>query len=767
VIADRSLIADFVVQAHEHLDVAEPLLLELEKSGQAPAGAIDEIFRAVHSIKGAAGFLALEAIQDLSHVLEGLLMRLRDGDLAWRPAFADPLLRSLDHLRELLAGLPEDPGELDRELIGRLEGLGSQADPADRLLADCEAQHRRGHELVLVPLPEQAQARAAFETRLRRFGELVRRDFPRPHCALLGSPLELDLLAEALGLELAELHAWDPHEAPAELPEPETLPVARAPDSIRVRVALLDRLMDLAGELVLARNQLRQIAGGPAKPLFQSLDRIATELQDGIMATRLQPIRVLFDRLPRLVRDIGRHLGKAAEVEIHGGDVELDRSLLEALTDPLTHLLRNALDHGFETASERARLGKPAVGRLALRALAEQGRVRIEVQDDGAGIDLAKVRAAALQRGVLTPEQASSLSERDALALIFSAGVSTAEGVSELSGRGVGLDVVRTNIERLGGQIDVESRPALGTRFRIDLPLTLAIVPALIVTARGEQYALPQANAIEVVRLRPGAQPERVRGREVLRLRGRLLAVVRLAEVLGAEPGAQPRRARERAVVLRCGSGRFALVVEGLEDGEEIVVKPLPSALAECSRYSGCTILGDGRPALILDPTGIARSAGLRPEELPEERAEPLPPAQHARSLVLFDAAAGERFAVPLDALLRLETLAPGQIERVGEREFFAHHGRALPLLRLHDLLPVGRAADPADELFVLIPRALDREVGIAAARIVDTVVSDARPDPAALVAPGIVGSAMVEDRLTLFLDPAALAEAAGAASAL
>jgi two-component system chemotaxis sensor kinase CheA len=762
VIADRSLLADFVVQAHEHLDVAEPLLLELEKSGQAPPGAIDEIFRAVHSIKGAAGFLALEAIQDLTHVLESLLVRMRDGELAWRAALADPLLRSIDHLRELLAGLPDDTGVLDRELVARLEAVDSAAEPSDGLLADCEAQRRCGHELALVPLPEQPAARAERVARLQRLGDILRADFPRPHCALVGTPLELDLLAEALALPLAELRAWDPGELESGAPPGDALPAARPPDSIRVRVALLDRLMDLAGELVLARNQLRQIADGPAKALFQSLDRIATELQDRIMATRLQPMRTLFDRLPRLVRDTARRLGKAAELSIAGGEVELDRSLLEALADPLTHLLRNALDHGIEPAAQRATLGKPAVGAVALRAHAEQGRVRIEIEDDGAGVDLARVRAAAVQRGAVGAEQALALSEREALGLIFGAGISTARDVSELSGRGVGLDVVRTNIERLGGHIEVESRPALGTHFCIDLPLTLAIVPALIVSAAGEQYALPQAHVVEVVRLRRGPRgTERVRGREVVRLRGRLLAVVRLSDALGAPRAEPPAARRERALVVRCGSGRFALVVDELRDSEEIVVKPLPAPLAECGWYSGCTILGDGRPALILEPSGLARAAGLHPDELPDEPEESSAPGtSRARPLVLFDAAAGERFAVPLDALLRLETLRPEQIERIGHSEFFAHRGRALPLIRLHDVLPL-RRAEPEEEQFVLIPRALAREVGIAAARIVDTVVSDAHPDPGPLQAPGIVGSAMVADRLTLFLDPAALVQAA------
>jgi two-component system chemotaxis sensor kinase CheA len=785
--ADRALIADFVAQAHEHLDAAEPLLLELEKSGRVPAGALDEIFRAVHSIKGAAGFLALAEVQDLAHALESLLMRLRDGEIGWRAALADPLLRGVAHMRALLAGLPDAAGDLDRELIGQLEALAAEGDASgragDRLLADCAQQRRRGHSLALVPLPARLQARAEFIARLRRYGALVREDFPEPRRALVGTPLELDLLAEALELAPGDVVPFDPASAPAAAPRVDAPLAARATESIRVRVGLLDRLMDLAGELVLARNQLRPFAEGPAKPLVANLDRITTELQESIMHTRLQPLRVLFDRLPRLVRDIGRRVGKPAEVAIEGGDVELDRSLVEALADPLTHLLRNALDHGLEAAAERAERGKPERGRLSLRAQAGRGRVLIELEDDGRGIDLDDVRAAAVRRGVLAAEQAEALSEREALELIFQPGVSTASGVTDLSGRGVGLDVVRTNIERLGGHIEVETRPGAGTRFRIDLPLTLAIVPALVVSAGGEAFAVPQASVIEVVRFKPGERgPERVRGREMLRLRGRLLALVRLDEVLSNTRPPSEHRARrpdagrrQRALVVRCAAARFALVVDELHDGEEIVVKPLPSFVRECACYSGCTILGDGRIALILEPAGIARSAGLRPDELPDEpgigptdpsigSTDPMLRRRPARSLVLFDGAAGERFAVALDSLLRLESLRPEQIERVGAREFFEHRGRVLPLIRLHDVLPLGAGVASGEELFVLIPRARGSEVGIAAARIVDTVLSDAQPEPGVLRAPGVVGSALVKDRLTLFLDPAALVEGMRAA---
>ncbi len=865
-LSDPNLIAEFVVESLEHLEAVEPLLLECEKRGAADADALNEIFRAVHSIKGAAGFLGLENVSALSHAMESLLMRLRDGASVFRAEMADPMLRAVDGLRTLLRGLPDSQGEPPTALVARIESLlveGGAAAAADPFESACEAQRRKGHNLVRVQLPARKREREKVESRLALFGELVAEPGAGKTSAVLGSPLEPDLLAEALEIDaskielivapvagaidefplpdptrplslyfgqiavelglisdearrqilqtqrssllrrtfretaialrllspadadrvlaLQEQRQADSGHTPAEktpelLPEQEHAATGdRKADTIRVSLALLDKLMNLAGELVLGRNQMRQLLEGSKQPgvkaALQSLDLVTTELQENIMNTRMQPTRVLFDRMPRLARDIAQRLGKRVELETSGGDVELDRSIIEAIADPMTHMLRNALDHGLEDPQGRAVLGKSEVGRVWVSAYHECGRVVMEVRDDGRGIDPEKVKESAIARGAISREQAALLSEKDAINLIFEPGLSTASEISDVSGRGVGMDVVRTNIQNLGGQVDVVTAIGEGTTLRIHLPLTLAIIPSLIVSVANERFAVPQVNVVEVVRLKSEAQQiERIRTSEVLRLRGTLLPLVRLAECLDIPaPAERAKRSRSAVVVLRSGPHSFGLVVDELHDNEEIVVKPVSSHLADCGWYAGATILGDGRVAMILDTIGIARRAHVRFDQVADEiarrsSAEPLAElrAGRRRSLVVFANNADERFAVPLADLLRLERVDKAQLEWVGEKPFLKHRGRAIPLVHLEDLLPVGGDSGESDEFFVLIPRLEGVEAGIVAARIVDTLESDAQPDSSQLHAPGLIGSAIVEDRLTLFLDTGALLDAAG-----
>ncbi|MFI5315044.1 MAG: chemotaxis protein CheA [Myxococcota bacterium] len=879
-VSDPTLIAEFVTESLEHLEAAEPLLLEMEKRGSGGADSLNEIFRAIHSIKGAAGFLGLENVSALSHALESLLMRLRDGAFEFLPAMADPLLRGVDALRRMLNALPDGEGDRADALCAALTALverggspeAARVTPADPFQEACAQQRRRGNHLVRLTLPQKKRDRAKLLAALDRYGERV----PEPgekKSVVVASPLEPDLLAEAVGLPAGALSAitsgvdgavdefplpdtqrplplyfgqiavdlgflndsqrrevlraqrasllrrsfsataialglltieqaeaiaaaQGQRLADAELPahpfeEEEPRDAAdRAPggadpldsdvaaggerraDTIRVSLALLDKLMNLAGELVLGRNQMRQLLESSTqqgvKSVLQNLDLITTEMQENIMNTRMQPIRVLFDRMPRLVRDIAHRLGKRVELEMTGGDVELDRSIIEALADPMTHMLRNAVDHGLEDPKGRTVLGKPETGNVVVRAYHERGRVVIEVQDDGRGIDPERVKEAAMSRGAITREQALSLSEKDAVALIFQPGLSTAKEISDVSGRGVGMDVVRTNIQNLGGQIEVSSAIGEGTRLRIHLPLTLAIIPSLIVSVDSERFAIPQINVVEVVRLkREAEQIERIRSSEVLRLRGDLLPLVRLGQCLGIRPPEQ-KRTRANVVVLRSGAHLFGLVVDELHDSEEIVVKPVSSYLSECGWYAGATILGDGRVAMILDTLGIAKRAQIRFDEVTEENsrraetAEPAAPKAERRSLVVFSNAADERFAMPLRDLLRLERVEKPQVEWVGTRRFLKHRGRTIPLVRLEDVLPVRGGGEEADEFFVLIPRLEGLEAGIIAVRIVDTLESDAQPDNSQLNAPGLAGSAIIEDRLTLFLDAARLLEAAG-----
>ena len=880
-ISDPNLISEFVTESLEHLEAVEPLLLEMEKRGSGDAAALNEIFRAIHSIKGAAGFLGLENISALSHGLESLLMRLRDGDFEFRPAMADPLLRGIDALRRMLRALPDNEGESADALCAALSALVERGGVTDSLNAGeasadpfeqaCAAQRRRGNHLVRLTLPVKKREREKLLAALDRYGERVSEPGEKK-TVVVASPLEPDLLAEAIGLSAGELleissgadgaidefplpddkrplgmyfgqiavdlgflndtqrrevlraqrgsllrrsfsataialglltieqaeaiaaaqaqrladaelpaHPFDEEERPEGGVRPTDISDPSDPEggaggerraeTIRVSLALLDKLMNLAGELVLGRNQMRQLLESSTqqgvKSVLQTLDLVTTEMQENIMNTRMQPIRVLFDRMPRLVRDIAHRLGKRVELQMSGGDVELDRSIIEALADPMTHMLRNAVDHGLEDPKGRAVLGKSEIGTVSVRAYHERGRVVIEVQDDGRGIDPERVKEAAMNRGAITREQALSLSEKDAVALIFQPGVSTAKEVSDVSGRGVGMDVVRTNIQNLGGQIEVSSAIGEGTRLRIHLPLTLAIIPSLIVSIDAERFAIPQLNVVEVVRLkREAEQVERIRSSEVLRLRGELLPLVRLAQCLGIR-SAEEKRPRANVVVLRSGAHLYGLVVDELHDSEEIVVKPASSYLSECGWYAGATILGDGRVAMILDTLGIAKRAQIRFDEVAEEtaRRETTGPAveqAERRSLVVFSNAADERFAMPLRELLRLERVEKPQVEWVGTRRFLKHRGRTIPLVRLEDFLPVRGSADEADEFFVLIPRLEGLEAGIVAARIVDTLESDAQPDKTQFHAPGVTGAAIIEDRLTLFLDAERLLELAG-----
>jgi two-component system chemotaxis sensor kinase CheA len=882
-LSDPNLIAEFVVESLEHLEAVEPLLLELEKRGSADADSMNEIFRAIHSTKGAAGFLGLENVSGLSHAMESLLMRLRDGELAFRPAMADPLLRAVDALRTLLRGLPDSPGEPATALIATLEALldGKAVEPSpdDAFELACEAQRRKGRHVVRIALPARKRERAKLVEKLARYGELVPAPGAVARSVVVASALEPDLLAEALELDAAKLSLLPGHVegaidefplpdparplplyfgqiavdlgfisdaqrrdvlrtqrgsllrrsfsetavalgvlsleqaeaiaatqaerlADAELPahpfeDEELEPSAQAAvvekvstrllpdhdalgvgekraDTIRVSLALLDKLMNLAGELVLGRNQMRQLLERSTQPgvkaVLQNLDLVTTELQENIMNTRMQPIRVLFDRMPRLVRDMAQKLGKRVELETSGDDVELDRSIIESLADPMTHMLRNALDHGLEDPRGRAVLGKSDTGRVRVRAYHERGRVVIEVQDDGRGIDPERVKESAVARGAISREQAAALSEKDAIQLIFQPGLSTSTEISDFSGRGVGMDVVRTNIQNLGGQIDVKTAIGDGTTLLIHLPLTLAIIPSLIVSVAKERFAIPQVNVVEVVRLKNEAeQVERIRSSEVLRLRGDLLPLVRLSSCLDIQARDDGKRVRSNVVVLRSGTHEYGLVVEELHDDEEIVVKPVSTQLADCGWYAGATILGDGRVAMILDTLGIAKHAHIRFDEVADEksrreRAEPAVEAAVAqrRSLVLFANASDERFAVPLADLLRLERVEKSQVEWIGTKPFLKHRGRAIPLVYLENVLPVRGGSGDNDEFFVLIPRLAGLEAGIVATRIVDTLESDAEPDATQLSAPGLLGSAIVDDRLTLFLDTARLLEAAG-----
>lgn len=550
-------------------------------------------------------------------------------------------------------------------------------------------------------------------------------------------------------------------------------------ETIRINVGLLDTLMNLAGEMVLGRNKLLRLAGGgdsqadqvELHSIVQEISSVTSSLQDTIMRARLQPVGGLFGKFTRIVRDLSHKLNKEIQLEIFGDDVELDRTLLEGLSDPLTHLVRNSIDHGIEKAADRLAAGKPAHGTVRLTAAHLAGRVQIEVSDDGAGMDPERLKAKAIEKGIITPEQASRLSDAEALNLIFAAGFSTAAAVSDISGRGVGMDVVKTNIEKLGGHVELDSRLGKGTRIIIRLPLTLAIVPALIVGCGGSSYALPQINIEEIVRPGEECPLKTIGGARVLELRGELIPVVDLAEIL-EEPAA---RKEQFVVLLQLDHAIFGLIVDEIRSNEEIVVKPLGRHLRLVPYYSGATLLGQGEIALILDPTSIAqgRIATIQKSLGGSKSHENLLQTGLDSSRVLvFQAGGPEPLAIHLQHVLRVEAVSAGDLERVGGVDCIRkNHDSTIRLVLLSDLLPINAPESRPEEFFLIIPRPPYDSIGFVATRIIDSAdLPLSAIESGTVVAPGLMGSAVLFDRLTLFLDFAALMEmlsAAGGAASL
>jgi two-component system, chemotaxis family, sensor kinase CheA len=536
--------------------------------------------------------------------------------------------------------------------------------------------------------------------------------------------------------------------------------------TIRLNVALLDSLVSLAGELVLSRNHLNEaLARSDSRAIqagAQRVGAVTSELQEVILLTRLQPVGTLFAKFPRLVRDLARDLGKDARLEVADNEVEIDKNILEALSDPLTHIVRNAIDHGVEAPAGRVAAGKPTAGIIALRAYHQAGQVVIEIADDGKGIDGNKVAAAAVNKGLISREKADSLDERGKIGLIFLPGLSTAEKVTGVSGRGVGMDVVRTNLEQVGGKVEIDSHRGKGSCFRIKLPLTLAILPSLLVSCEEERFAVPQVNIKELLRI-PAAQiaqrTTRVGTAPVLILRDRLLPLVWLSDVLGAARPEAGGAAALNVIVLDTGTFEYGLVVGQLHTTSEIVVKPLGRRLEALKEYAGATILGDGRVALILDVAGVAARAGLSAaaaealaEQAKENRAGAAATAGDRQALLLFNNAPHEPCGLPLNLVARVERIQASQIELLGGRRTMQYRGASMPLITLRDTAAVDEIAADAGLVVIVIEQS-GRPFGVLAAEPLDVTETEVKVDAVSLRQPGIAGSAILKGRTTLLVD--------------
>jgi two-component system chemotaxis sensor kinase CheA len=636
----EDLTKEFIAESQEGLERMELCLTELEKR-PGDGELVAEIFRAVHTIKGTTGFLGFGRLERLAHAGENLLGALRDQMLAVTTELISGLLDLMDGLRKILRTIEtkgtegERSTDDDRELIA--------------LLAELKAGGGK--------LPVSGDAISE------------NRDAGQPV-----SPLAASVEAVAAGSSTQD-------------------------KTLRIDVEVLNRMMNLVGELVLTRNQILRCTPGAENfpELARRLDSVTAELRESVMRARMQPVGHLFSKFPRMVRDLAMTCGRQVRIEFEGQETGLDKSLLEAVRDPLTHAVRNAVDHGIEPAEERVKAGKPAEGVVRLRAFHQSGSVVIEVSDDGAGISTERVLAKAMERGLVTPEQAGSMTQREALQMIFVAGFSTAKQVTNVSGRGMGMDVVRTNVEKVGGSVELESQVGLGTTVRMRVPLTLAIVPALVVQSGGESFALPQNSLVELVYVpqhEAELAVERMGTTELYRLREGLLPLVWLDRLLGLKQSSGAEGQDFYIAVVESEGRRFGLVVDDLKAPEEIVVKPLSAELREIGVFSGATVLGDGTLALILDVAATGARAGVRPvaEEIKVAGAELAQAAttqiEMESSMVIYETGKhefpedenGEQMAMPLSAVERIECVPLSEIEYAGGRAVLQYRGELIPL---------------------------------------------------------------------------------------
>jgi two-component system, chemotaxis family, sensor kinase CheA len=720
------LLTDFLTESHEHLETVDRQMVEFE-SNPSNVDILRNVFRLLHTIKGTCGFLGLPRLEAIAHAGETLLGRLRDGAPA-TPATVTLILEVIDRIKmilEALASTGREPDGDNSDLINALDCASAMADPSGT------AGSGQARDMAA----DRASARAP------RHGEASLNDLERA-------------FRETEGPGLAAPPVPEPGPMPRPAPVADDSSEARLGNqTIRVQIGALDHLLTMVSELVLTRNQLIEIARREDDQHFklplQRLSHITAELQAGVMKTRMQPIGIAWNKLPRLVRDLSAELGKKIDLVMDGAETELDRQVLELIKDPLMHMVRNSADHGIEHPAERLAKGKSETGRIRLSAGQEGGAITIRIADDGKGLDITRIRAKALQAGLASAAELDRMADAQVTRLILHAGFSTATSVSSVSGRGVGMDVVKSNMDAIGGTIDITSEPDRGTTFSVKIPLTLAIVSVLIVTVAEQRYALPQAAVREVVRVRPGGAHalETVNGASVLRLCERLVPVVTLSSLLQAGNGAP---GTGFVVVIQCGQQQFGLLVDAVLQTEEIVVKPLNSGLKSIALFSGNTILGDGAVVLILDANGLARLIGnIEADDWTTEGgASPSPDADDASETILVFQCGGAVKAVPLSLVTRLEEIDAGRIEQVSGRPIVQYRGRLMPIIRASEAMRLpGSGLQP-----LVIFSDGQRSMGMAVEAILDIVTQPVDIDFSDHET-GVLGTAVISGRATEMVD--------------
>jgi two-component system chemotaxis sensor kinase CheA len=776
------LLREFLTETSESLDTVDNQLVRFEQDPNN-AKILDNIFRLVHTIKGTCGFLGLPRLEALAHAGETLMGKFRDG----MPVTAEAvtlILGSIDRIKEILGGLEAteaEPQGNDQDLIVQLHqmverGMAAMSAPV------ASAPAAAAPVMPAAPVPEVPVVSAPPVQPAHVEGKLVVQALERE---LRPGEVSLDELERAFQETEAEVVTPPPAAKVAAAPEPEPEPAPRvvaspkgpkavakktvveveattdadrvANQSIRVNVDTLEHLMTMVSELVLTRNQLLEISRRNEDTEFkvplQRLSNVTAELQEGVMKTRMQPIGNAWQKLPRIVRDLSSELHKQIELEMHGADTELDRQVLDLIKDPLTHMVRNSADHGLETPAERAAAGKPEQGTIRLSAYHEGGHIIICIADNGRGLNTERIKAKAVSNGLVSEAELEKMTEAQIHKFIFAPGFSTAAAVTSVSGRGVGMDVVRTNIDQIGGTIDIKSVAGEGSSVTIKIPLTLAIVSALIVEAGGDRFAIPQLSVVELVRARANSEHriERIKDTAVLRLRNKLLPLMHLKKLLKIDDGSSSDPENGFIVVTQVGSQTFGIVVDGVFHTEEIVVKPMSTKLRHIDMFSGNTILGDGAVIMIIDPNGIAKAlgaAGGASREIADENAASRAnAAEQLTSLLVFRAGSTQPKAVPLGLVTRLEELAVDKIELSNGRYMVQYRDQLMPLVQMNGVSVQTSGAQP-----ILVFADDGRSMGLVVDEIID-IVEERLHIEVAGHGEGILGSAVIKGQATEVID--------------
>ncbi len=803
---DLELVAEFTMEAMAGLTQVDQNLLALEQGPNDEA--VNEVFRAVHSVKGSAGFLGFDSVQKLAHEFETVLDHVRHHTLQLNSEGIDVMLKVNDSLKTLVEA-PASPVDIESliqllksweskqnnplnnsspdvidkasDVEKRLENSSEQLDASIALLADgLETEANVAPEKKSVPevieairnafLLENASSQSSTTPTIEVAKQSPAVAAPKPI-----SDASEKTLPPKSNIAVALPSAGVPSTPSASLASSPAAnaanPKANAHDStIRVPVTVLEELVTLAGELVLSRNQLLRMIESSKLRSFNAIgsriDQVTTSMQDAIMSARMQQVSLLFNRFPRLVRDLNQKLDKRCRLLIEGGDVELDKTIIEALGDPLTHLLRNSLDHGIESPEKRVKAGKPAEGTLQLKAFHEGGKVRIIIEDDGAGVNRERVLQKAIERGLVPADAAHRMSDREIVNLIFKPGFSTAEVVSDVSGRGVGMDVVRTNIERIGGTVDVESDAGRGSRVHITLPLTLAIIPSWIVQQDDFQFAIPEAAVIEFISLTPSdiaKRLETVNDSEMIRWRDGLLPLIRLRECLPTNCRVVDRRQRiNKIVVIETGIFQFGLAVDQVCDPEHVVVKPIGSHLGQCGYLEGVAVLGDGNVAFILGMQGIAEQArlGVKVEPVPDESVKIDVKRNESQAAVIVRRRNGNLAAIPRMVLQRIERIDPTLIQKSTGKLIMPYRGEQLQVLELDPGLLQRVRRRKLDHCYVAVFTIREVEFGLLVPEIIDIRDISTAVSMNESVRRAVCGTVLVDDVLVELLDIYSFADA-------